>query len=585
VTNPLPSFEKVLNIRLLQRMAGAKSFARGEGYFARGHARQVVERDGELAAKVEGSQTYRVRLWLQDRALDYSCSCPVGRGGEFCKHAVALGLAWLDGRSTRTSAKSKPRTKTTLDDVRAQLLKRDKHDLVELIMQQAIEDEGLRRRLLMDAASRESGALDMDTWRETVDEAIDSGRFVDYRDAYAYAEGINAVIDGIEKLLKKGHAGAVIELTEYALAGVERSIESVDDSDGEMSVLMERIQTLHHQACRKAKPDPERLARRLFAWELGTDWGSFSDAVSRYAGVLGKKGLALYRQLAEAEWVKVPALRPGSRDPEKYAKRFCITRIMETLAQQSGDIETLVAIKQRDLSSQHAFLQIAEIYQAARQPDQALNWAERGVKAFPGYLDGRLREFLADAYHRRKRHAEAMALIWAAFCESMELKTYQDLLAHAQRSRQRDLWRDRALAQIRETIAKPRLRRTAHAWSPAPADHSLLVRIFLWEKSPQSAWDEALAGGCIEELWLRLAAGREQSHPQDALDVYRRQIEPTLGKTNDEAYRQVVAYLRKIRMLMVRLGREREFRELIDALRATWKRKRNFIKLLDGTRW
>lgn len=359
----------------------------------------------------------------------------------------------------------------------------------------------------------------------------------------------------------------------------------MDDSDGEMGVITERIQTLHHRACKKAKPDPELLARRLFAWELATEWDSFFDAATHYADVFGKKGLAVYRQLAEAEWTKVPNLRPGSRNSEKYANRFRITQIMETLARRSGDIESLVAIMQRDLSSQYKFLQIAEVYKAAKQKDQALAWAERGVKAFSDRMDGRLREFLADAYHGRKRHAEAMTLIWEEFCESMHLGTYQGLLAHAQRSKQQELWRDRAHAEIREYLRAKPTKATTHGWSQKPADRSLLVSIFLWEKNPQMAWAEALDGGCQQQLWLELAAGREQTHPQDAPDIYQRQIEPTLDKTNDEAYRQVIAYLRKIRALMGQLNRTREFADLLVELKGDWKRKRNFIKMLDTARW
>ncbi|MEO7936377.1 MAG: DUF6880 family protein [Dokdonella sp.] len=585
MTKPLPSFESILNLRLLRRRADSRSFARCEEYFNGDLVGRVTEHDAVISAKVEGTQTYRVKLWLEGDALDYSCSCPVGRDGEFCKHAVALGLAWLDGPHTNATTKPKSRKSVTLDDVRAQLLKRDKKTLVELIMQQAIEDDDLRRRLLMEVASRASDGLNLDTWREAVDEAVECREFVEYRDASTFIGGIDSVVDGIEALLKKGHASAVIELSEHALAAVERAIESVDDSDGDMGVLMERIQTLHHRACKKAKPDPELLARRLFAWELATEWDSFFDAATHYADVFGKKGLAVYRQLAEAEWAKVPTLRPGNRDSEKYAHRFRITQIMETLAKQSGDIETLVAVMQRDLSSQYKFLQIAEVYQAAKQKDQALDWAERGAKAFSGPMDGRLREFLADAYHARKRHAEAMALIWSAFCESMQLETYQGLLAHAQRSKQHELWRDRALATIRESLlAKPK-KATAHRWNPRPSDRSLLVSIFLWEKNPTMAWAEALDGGCPQQLWLELAAGREQTHPQDALDIYQRQIEPTLDKTNDEAYRQVIAYLSKMRGLMARLDRAHEFVNLLGKLRANWKRKRNFIKMLDARRW
>ena len=36
--------------------------------------------------------------------------------------------------------------------------------------------------------------------------------------------------------------------------------------------------------------------------------------------------------------------------------------------------------------------------------------AERGLRSFPERADSRLREFLAQEYHRRERHDEAMAL-------------------------------------------------------------------------------------------------------------------------------------------------------------------------------
>jgi hypothetical protein len=77
---------------------------------------------------------------------------------------------------------------------------------------------------------------------------------------------------------------------------------------------------------------------------------------------------------------------------------------METLAKQSGDFEALVAVKSRDLSLPFGFLEIAQIYKAAANDQAALEWAERGARAFPVHTDGRLREFLIDEYHRRGRH-------------------------------------------------------------------------------------------------------------------------------------------------------------------------------------
>jgi uncharacterized Zn finger protein len=39
-------------------------------------------------AKVQGTRPYRVELWIEEGDLEYSCTCPVGADGEFCKHCV-----------------------------------------------------------------------------------------------------------------------------------------------------------------------------------------------------------------------------------------------------------------------------------------------------------------------------------------------------------------------------------------------------------------------------------------------------------------------------------------------------------------
>ena len=111
------------------------------------------------------------------------------------------------------------------------------------------------------------------------------------------------------------------------------------------------------------------------------------------------------------------------------------------------------------------------------------------------------------------------------------------------------------------------------------------MRIFLWKKNLDAAWTEAKAGGCAPELWLDLAAKREKDHPEDALEAYRAQVEPTLAQKNNDAYRQAIGLLRKMRGLLVRLSREAEFGEYLAALRSAHKPKRNFMKLLDHARW
>jgi uncharacterized Zn finger protein len=114
---------------------------------------------------------------------------------------------------------------------------------------------------------------------------------------------------------------------------------------------------------------------------------------------------------------------------------------------------------------------------------------------------------------------------------------------------------------------------------------SELVRIFLWEGDNETAWQEATQGGCSEALWMELAAKREADHPEDALPIYQDQVERLTAQMGKQAYQQAVGLLRKVREVMTRLGREEELAAYLASVRATHKRKRNLIKLLDAAGW
>jgi len=85
------ALKDVLDRSALRRMAGARSFARGEGYFASGQVRAIAEHEDAVTAKVLGTREYRVKLWVADGDLEFSCTCPVGTDGAFCKHCVLYG--------------------------------------------------------------------------------------------------------------------------------------------------------------------------------------------------------------------------------------------------------------------------------------------------------------------------------------------------------------------------------------------------------------------------------------------------------------------------------------------------------------
>ena len=184
------------------------------------------------------------------------------------------------------------------------------------------------------------------------------------------------------------------------------------------------MQEIHLEACKKANQNPQELAKRLFLKEISAEYDTFYNAVLTYADILGKEGVDVYRQLAQDRWNSLPSLNPGDKD-DWSSERFHLTHIMEVLAEQEKDVEKLVEIKSKDLSSDIRFLAIAEIYKKAGNIEKALGWAEKGLNVFPEKTHSSLRDFLAEEYHCRGRHDEAMILIWKQFEESPSLEDYK----------------------------------------------------------------------------------------------------------------------------------------------------------------
>lgn len=460
------ALESILNRDALLDLSGERYFERGEGYNLEGRVRSLVEHEGTIAAKVLGTEEYRVRLWAGDGALDYTCDCPLGVDGEFCKHCVAVGLAWLEGDVSGESPA------TTMNDVKTYLEGLEKVTLVRIIMEQAMEDERLRERLLL-RASRMYG-LDLAAFRRAIDAAVDFEGFPEYGSPWDYARGIENAVASIAELLEEGFAAEVVELSEYALAAVEGVVDY--DVDGTIGGILEGLEELHHEACKRAEPDPEALAKRLFEWELGGDHDTFFDAANIYADVLGDRGLAEYERLAKEEWEGVPARGPDRENrPRYYGKREHLTDIMEALAARSGDVENLVAIKSKDLSTAVSYLEIARIYKQAGEDEKALEWAEEGAWVFPGGGHPDLRRFLAGEYHDRGRHEEAMDLIWTEFAWRPRLEGYQELKAHADRAGTWERWRGKALDFVHEDIAGKK-KESEGSYLSRPVDHSRLSR-------------------------------------------------------------------------------------------------------------
>ena len=529
---------EVFNRRRVRSLAGPRSFERGEDYARSGTVTKLRVTATSAEATVRGSAPYKVDLGVEDGEPVFSCTCPVGADGSFCKHAVALALVATEPRA----AQPQPDVDAEVE-VRTYLEGLGHERLVDLMLELAAADELALARLRLEAAKAVAGPPPLRAFLDAIDDAFETDDYVSYREAYDYAARIREVIGAVRGLLDDGEAEAVIELCEHALERAEDAIGSVDDSDGCLGEIAAELQELHLAACKKARPDPVALAERLFDWESSAgDLDVFSGAAHTYAKVLGKTGLATYRQLAETAFERLPALEPG--DKRSYdGNRFRITHMMEALAETSGDVDAVVAVLAKDQSSPYDFVRIAEHLRAAGRFADALRWAEQGLEHFGASADHRLLEVAADEYHRAGHGERAVELAWRAFEERPTPTSYERLCAQGTRAGTWDSWRPRALECLRKDVTgRMKAGRTKGGsstglarWGLA-ADASDLVQVFLFDGDVDQAWTEAKAGGCSWRLWLELARRREADHPLDAIPIFEDEVERLIAAKNNDAY-------------------------------------------------
>lgn len=543
----------------LRDLAGDSIFARGEAYLRDGRVQLLAVDQDRVLAKVSGSEPYRVELTGHGPDIDGTCSCPAFEDRGFCKHLVAAALA---------TGAQEPAGGNTPDRIRRHLRSKGVDALVELILEQARRDPDLFRSLDMAAAA----ACDEDDVLEArflaaIDDAILSDYYIGYREVRAWADEVEAVLDRIAGLVDDGRAASALRLAEHAMARIEDMMRSVDGSDGRYGGLQLQARDIHLHACRAARPDPVALAHDLFAREVEDGQDAFHAAAVRYADVLGEEGLSEYRRLAEAAWKTFPPLAAGDKDGG-YGNRYRLSRILDFFAEREGDVDARIAIRARDLSSPFRYLELAEFCQSQGRGEEALRWAEEGLWAFEDtVLDERLTVFTVGLLFDAGRGDEAEALARRLFERQPSLESYRLL-----RRLGGEAARDRAVAALRTRLdgAGPR-----SAWH-FPAD--LLIRVLMEEAAYADAWTVARQHGASKGLEDALAEASEGSHPREALAVYAARIDELVSAGGSRNYQQAS-------QLIDRMSRLREASEQaahIAALRARFKAKRNFIKLLDS---
>jgi uncharacterized Zn finger protein len=217
---------KSLSESVIETLAGEAGYKRGLDYYNEGRVAQLTIDQTQISASVEGQQRYKVLLNHTAKVFDGCCNCPASDNFDFCKHCVAVSLAYY----YQTQANSEMADAGVTDMVSLYLNTFTKPQLVDELNRMIERDQSVYDHWLL-RAEIAGGNLSSKDLRKRITQAIPykpSGLWRPQEVANYFSEAQQSLKILGPALLSLA-AREAIKLVIYAIERVEKALETIDD--------------------------------------------------------------------------------------------------------------------------------------------------------------------------------------------------------------------------------------------------------------------------------------------------------------------------------------------------------------------
>ncbi|MDD4539790.1 MAG: hypothetical protein PHT80_12300 [Lentisphaeria bacterium] len=574
------TLKQVLTAQALRENAGSISYFRGRNYFDDGSVGKLTCNDNAVSATVSGTQPYTVKLFCKNNSLQGSCSCPLGKGGEFCKHQVALGLAFLN----QGMAKAQKQAKSSFnwekfiqgcsrEDVENILFEMSPHcpKIIEKYRMQNLPGnpasltKELKKKIDALVATAEMCGDEFAGYDYDTDEWDDT----DYQEEFS--EGHNQLAKALAAVADKKHYDVILEVAQY---GIE-CMRNISVPEEELIAdFVESMLLAYVQAALLGATTPKDLIAQIEAWEKDTTLSNFDAFDSIYTDMPAPVK-DLWYEHDRALWGKLPALKMGGPNPDAARQRL-EARLLEG-ADERGDTNFVLAILKRNLSRPHDVMALVAEYRRQNLLKEILPLLKEARYHFPNQHD--IRDALTDELQKLGRHDDALALAWAEFqANPLTPEPFSFLQKTAKRANCEADYFARTLALLAEFEAQKA--QTPSYYGYAGHARARRVEILLDAGQNDEAWELGKNLTSDDSLTLRLIAARAKEHPIDAADACRKLVEQALVPTGEHAYVNAVELLLLYKKYTRAAGQETQFKTFCQQIKTNLWRRRNLLDLL-----
>jgi uncharacterized Zn finger protein len=610
---------KLLNLTwdALVKWADPRSVERGKGYQSR--VEDVVETPGgSIVARVHGREDYLTKISFKSNgSLESTCTCPVGYR---CKHAVALVLVAARRLKDCKDIETCDPSDTFYDEI-AEVFKIEgtesvvSHDIVleylEQLKGKAVEDllkellanvPGVRPYLRHKFEVMHASNADFVRMAKKAIKKATSG----YYDHWDRHGGHNKVPDygEVEECFTKlKEAGDWKSLRDLGFELLEKGQRQIECSNDEEEIYCQVIACMRIVvAAMDVSPLP---AYEKAMWMLEYEKRDHFSLVSETGANFMDK-----ERLTPEEWSRVAdhlmvefkeRLRDGEEDSyDMGQEQMKIANALENAGREDEVVDLMVSA----LKKTHRYESLVNLLLRLGRRDEAIDWCRRGIvdcmKEFPGISDA-LRDKMRTFAEERGDHLIVAAYDALKFLAQPDLSEYERMRKSCMKVKKWEKVRELSLKYL-ETGCRPDGKRgwplpdtgdpVDRGWEKNFPDEQLLIEIALFEKRFVDAvrWFKGCLGrDCSywdtyrfpEQGW-EVAKTVADELPEEAIAIWKIAIERNCRNAAYYAYDAIVSALRAMRPVMERLGRRSEWDGIVSNLREEYKRRKNFVKMLDG---
>jgi len=584
---------------MIRAGAGPESFRRGEEYYRDGTISNSAIQGTLLSGECAGTYApyYRVQVELDEAGIaEASCTCPYEFGG-YCKHIVALLLAYLHHPKSFAARKAPAELLADLDH----------NDLVVILTKLMEEQPELCDRIeaLTTVPSRprkKHKKVDLEVYRRHIMGIVHSLDGMRMSEAYWHvgdlANQLREVQQSAAKFLDAGDAETALEILLVLLEEASRAIEYIDDSDGELGGYVGELGTPLAEAI---------LSLELSQVERAKLSGKLEKLI-RYAGDYGMEGnLHIAVQAAKFGWDDIPeetaplqmtvstvdendkwdedddsdqevSYEFHAWDWPGVAGFSDLTEAKLNVLDRQGSTEDYLALCQKEmrhlrytlklcdlkrvrdavkyarkhLTSAEEILQVARRLRESRLVAEAVEIGEHGLK-LKGPKAG-LAEWLGPVEEAQGRTKQALTAWLAALAEHSTLEAYKTIKRLAESSWRR--LRPEVMAKLRKSY-----------------DKKVLAEVLLLEDE----WDEAIKVAEGRDVWYPIvetvADGVMTHRPEWVAQISLKHAERLMTEVKSKNYPIAAGWLKRAKQAYKLLEKTDEWKRYLGETKEKYRRR------------